>query len=66
VHRVSRRQHLEEVVMTVVLMVLLLALVLGGLGFAAHVLWWIALIIFIGWLLGFGMRMGEQSRWYRW
>ena len=30
--------------MGAVLLVLLLALVLGGLGFAVHVLWWIALI----------------------
>ena len=51
--------------MGVILLVLLLALILGGLGFAAHVLWWIALIVFIGWLLGFGMRSGE-GRWYRW
>jgi hypothetical protein len=57
--------------MGVVLLVLLLALVLGGLGFAAHVLWWIALIVFVGWLIGFGVRAGESGggrrRWYgRW
>jgi len=58
--------------MGVILLVLLLALVLGGLGFAAHVLWWIALIVFVGWLIGFGVRRGEMSsgrraRWYgRW
>ncbi len=51
--------------MGVILLVLLLALILGGLGFAAHVLWWIAAIVFIGWLLGFGMRSGV-GRWYRW
>ena len=28
--------------MGIILLVLLLALVLGGLGFAVHVLWWIA------------------------
>lgn len=53
-------------VMSVVLLVLLLALLLGGLGFAAHALWWIAVIVLVGWLLGFGMRLGEGSRWYRW
>ncbi|HET9168799.1 MAG TPA: hydrophobic protein [Actinospica sp.] len=57
--------------MAVILLVLLLALVLGGLGFAAHVLWWIALIVFVAWLVGFGIRSGEMSggrrRWYgRW
>lgn len=57
--------------MGVVLLVLLLALILGGLGFAAHVLWWIALIVLVVWLVGFGVRAGEGSggrrRWYgRW
>ena len=52
--------------MGVVLFVLLLALLLGGLGFVAHALWWIALIVLVGWLLGFGMRSGEGARWYRW
>jgi hypothetical protein len=54
----------------VILLVLLLALILGGLGFAAHVLWWIAIIVFVAWLIGFGIRGGEMSsggrgRWYR-
>ncbi|MDQ1698066.1 MAG: hypothetical protein QOJ03_3419, partial [Frankiaceae bacterium] len=38
--------------MGAVLLVLLLALVLGGLGFAVHVLWWIALIVLAIWLVG--------------
>jgi len=55
----------------VILLVLLLALILGGLGFAAHVLWWIALIVFVAWLVGFGISHGESAggrrRWYgRW
>jgi hypothetical protein len=55
--------------MGIILLVLLLALILGGLGFAAHVLWWIALIVLAIWLLGFALRVGEGSsrgRWYRW
>ncbi len=56
--------------MGVILLVLLLALILGGLGFAVHVLWWIALIVFVAWLIGFGISGGEVSgrrRWYgRW
>jgi len=52
--------------MGAVLLVLLLALVLGGLGFAVHVLWWIALIVLAIWILGFFMRSVEGSRWYRW
>jgi hypothetical protein len=41
------------------LLVLLLALILGRLGFAIHVLWWIALVVLAIWLLGFLVRMGE-------
>jgi hypothetical protein len=58
--------------MGVILLVLLLALLLGGLGFAAHVLWWIALVVFVAWLIGFGISRGEgagagRRRWYgRW
>ena len=55
----------------VILLVLLIALILGGLGFAAHVLWIVAAVVFIAWLVGFGLAHGETSgggsaRWYRW
>jgi hypothetical protein len=56
--------------MGVVLLVLLLALILGGLGFAVHVLWIVALIVFVFWLAGFAFSRGGTSagtrRWYRW
>jgi hypothetical protein len=55
--------------MALILLVLLLAIILGGLGFAIHVLWWIALAVLVIWLLGFLVRVGEgtaHSRWYRW
>ena len=52
--------------MGAVLLVLLLALILGGLGFAVHVLWWIALIVLAIWLIGFFVRGAEGARWYRW
>ena len=55
--------------MGIILLVLLLALILGGLGFVLHVLWWIALVVLVVWLLGFLVRMGEgtsRGRWYRW
>ena len=52
--------------MGAVLLVLLLALVLGGLGFAVHVLWWIALIVLAIWVIGFFVRGAEGARWYRW
>jgi hypothetical protein len=34
-----------------------------------RVLWWIALVVLVLWLLGFLVRVGEgtsRSRWYRW
>jgi hypothetical protein len=55
--------------MGIILLVLLLALILGGLGFAIHILWWIALIVLVIWLIGFVVRVGEggsRGRWYRW
>lgn len=60
--------------MAVILAVLLIALILGGLGFAVHVLWWIALVVLALWLLGFLFRTaetggrpgGRRGRWYRW
>jgi hypothetical protein len=55
--------------MGIILLVLLLALILGGLGFVLHVLWWIALVVLAIWLVGFLVRVGEgtgRSRWYRW
>jgi hypothetical protein len=56
--------------MAVVLLALLVVLLLGGLGFAIHVLWWIAIIAAVLWLLGFLFRVGESAgprrRWYRW
>lgn len=54
--------------MALILAVLLIALILGGLGFAVHVLWWIALIVLVIWLLGFLLRAGTgtRARWYRW
>lgn len=51
--------------MGVVLAVLLLALLLGGLGFAVHILWLLAAIVLVLWLVGFVAR-GAEGRWYRW
>ncbi len=52
--------------MGVLLLVLLLALILGGAGFAIHALWIAAIVVGIAWLVGFGLRSGEGSHWYRW
>ena len=57
--------------MLVLLLVLLRALILAGAGFALHLLWWLAIIVLVIWLLGFlfrsaGSAGGSRSRWYRW
>ena len=51
--------------MSVVLLVLILALLFGGLGFALHWLWIFAVVLALFWLAGFAFRSGE-GRWYRW
>jgi hypothetical protein len=60
----------KETTMAIILAVLLLALILGGLGFAVHVLWFIALVVLVLWLLGFFLTGagtgGPRRRWYRW
>jgi hypothetical protein len=57
--------------MFLILAILLLAIVLGAAGFALHLLWWIAVVVFVLWLLGFVVRTAEgggrrRGRWYRW
>lgn len=46
-------------------LVLLLAIVLFGAGFAVTMLWWIAIALLVLWLIGFVAR-GTETRWYRW
>jgi hypothetical protein len=56
--------------MVPILLVLLLAVLLFGAGFAVEALWWVAVIVLAFWLLGFLWRgttaTGTRSRWYRW
>ncbi|MET8287099.1 hydrophobic protein [Streptomyces sp. NPDC048448] len=56
--------------MVPLIVVLLLALLLFGAGFAVQALWWIAVIVLTVWLLGFVVRPGaaggRRGRWYRW
>ena len=60
----------EANVMAVLLVVLLVVLLLGGAGFAFHLLWFIAALLLVAWLLGFLFRgtgtTGARGRWYRW
>ena len=52
--------------MGIVVLVLLLALLFGGLGFAIHWLWILAVVFAVLWVAGFAFRSGEGSRWWRW
>ncbi len=54
--------------MAALLLFLLLAIVLFGLGFTLHYLWIAAAVIFIFWLTGFAFRSGAggSRRWYYW
>ncbi len=44
-----------------VLVVLLLALLLAGVGFAVHLLWWIAAIVLGSWVVGWALANGEAA-----
>jgi Family of unknown function (DUF5670) len=48
------------------LLVLLLVLILFGAGFAANILWIVAVVLLVLWLIGFFARGVEGARWYRW
>jgi len=53
--------------MALIVAVLLLALLFGGLGFAVHALWIVAVVVFAAWVIGFFVRPSTGSgRWYRW
>ena len=58
--------------MTALIILLLILAIFGGLGFAAHVLWYVLVIAVILWLLGFFIGGAERGigggrRWYgRW
>jgi hypothetical protein len=57
--------------MVLILAILLIAILLGLGGFALHLLWILAVIVLVLWLLGFVFRSAEvagsrRRRWYRW
>ncbi|MFE3997072.1 hydrophobic protein [Streptomyces goshikiensis] len=55
------------ITMVPLLLVLLLALILFGAGFAVKILWWVAIAVLVLWLIGFVARpKGGSGRWYRW
>ncbi|MBV9605061.1 MAG: hydrophobic protein [Solirubrobacterales bacterium] len=56
--------------MVALIVLLLILAIFGGLGFAAHVLWFVLIAAIILWLIGFmigGVESGMgRRRWYRW
>jgi hypothetical protein len=58
--------------MVALIVLLLILAIFGGLGFAAHVLWYVLIFAVILWVLGFfvgGVEsgLGRRRRWYgRW
>ena len=51
--------------MLALIAVLLLCALLFGVGFTAHVLWIIAAVVLVVWLIGFVARSADAA-WYRW
>jgi len=47
------------------ILALLIAALLFGVGFAAHFLWILAAVVLVLWLVGFVAR-GSDAAWYRW
>jgi hypothetical protein len=58
--------------MVALIVLLLILAIFGGLGFAAHVLWWVLIAALVLWAIGFllggaGAGAGGGRRgWYRW
>ena len=51
------------------LLAFLVVVLVAGLGFALHLLWVVAVVLFVLWLIGFALGRGESAghhRFYRW
>ena len=47
--------------MGIILVLLLLALIFGGLGFAIHALWIVAVVLLIAWAVAFALGRGRAN-----
>ncbi|MEV7777088.1 hydrophobic protein [Kitasatospora sp. NPDC088351] len=56
--------------MIALLLALLVIVLIAGIGFSIHLLWWVALAGLVVWFLGFFVHgasgRGGNARWYRW
>lgn len=48
--------------MGIFLLILLLALLFAGVGFALHILWIVAVVLFVAWLVSLVLGAGRGSR----
>jgi hypothetical protein len=58
------KQHEREFELGLILLALLVVLLFAGLGFALHVLWIVAAVLLIFWIVGF-LVSGAEHSWYR-
>jgi len=69
-YQTKETEKTEEVNMIALVVLILILALFGGLGFAAHFLWYVLLIAVALWLIGFfvgGVDTGGRRRWYgRW
>ena len=70
-HSCGRAAHvsLKERSLMVLLLAFLIVLLFFGLGFALHLLWIVAAVLFVFWMLGWAIGRGESAgarRFYRW
>jgi len=53
----------------IILLLLVLILLFAGLGFTVPLLWFVAAVLFVFWLVGFALGRGERAgrhHFYRW
>jgi hypothetical protein len=65
----ARSVYEEGRIHMIILLALLLVVIFAGLGFALHVLWIVAVVLFVFWLIGLALGRGESAgnhRFYRW
>jgi len=48
--------------MGLILVLLIIAVILAGVGFAIHLLWIIAAVFFIAWLVGLALGSGRKTK----
>jgi hypothetical protein len=59
----------EVVAQMLLVLAFLVVVLLAGLGFALHLLWWVAIAAFVLWIVGYAIGRGESAgrhHFYRW